>query len=339
MNRLSLSALMLTIPLAACGGGSGGGGPLPVTQPPTHTNSVALHGGFNGSTSFSSSARRPASVLPMDVNFSALPPTGMFDIPDSYINGNPDGVSTEQMYAYLTTTDGTMNGIPNPLPVPQLTQSGPGMPLLNAIAAPALPSAPPVGIGGFNLGAPTQPGHTTALISAVVNGQTLSATLNVYSYGAGCVASTNNNTTYNCPTGLYWDASGVEHTTTDISQADILLQFNSGDGSDSLVFPYGAVELTKTLVYAVTQVPTVPTTSTAFAGKQLLSDTSLGGVTFVFHTKSGLAVKFGLLHMDNGCNPPAGGGSGCDPNFGASTGSFGDAYGVYAVATGTTFDH
>lgn len=339
--RRSLPIVTITslfaVTLAACGGGGGGstGGGGSVT-PPIHTNIVTLHGGFySGSSALSSARRATSSTFPMDVNLTALPPKGIFDVPDSYItNGNPDGIRAEAMYAYLTTSDGTMNGIPNPLPTPTLTQTGPTMSVTGIIpSANPLPTAPPVLIGGFNMAAPESDGHTVATISTTVNGTPMSASLDVYTYGGACVSSSIDNRGFNCATGLYWDASGVEHVTTDTSQADVYLQYN-GDGTSTLIFPAGAVYLPNTAAYSVTSVPSVVAGPTSFSGMTLYNESAGGPGTFVFATRSGIHVKWGELSTWSGCVPVNGG---CDQTQGLNTGDVGGKYGVYLATTGSTF--
>lgn len=319
---------IFALSLAACGGGggsTGGGGTL---TPPVHTNTVSLHGGFNGGPSTFSQGRRAAqSALPMDVNLTALPPTGLFDVPDPYINGNPDGIKAETMYAYLTTSDGTMNGIPSPLPTPSLTQTGPAMSVTSIVpAANPLPTSPPVLIGGFNMLPPESDGHTVATISTTVNGTPMSANLDVFTYSGACVSSPQDKMTYNCAPGLYWDAAGLEHVTSDTSQADVYITDN-GDGTNSLTFPAGAAELPSTVAYKVTSVPSVPSGPSAFDGKYFNSEINAGHYpfTFVFRTRSGIYVKWGIVAGYS------------DPNAGLASGSLWNVYGDYLATTGSTF--
>jgi hypothetical protein len=272
--------------------------------------------------------RRAQSVLPMDVSLTALPPTAIFMLNDSYITGQPDGGNgTDDLYGYLTTSDGTLTGIPLPLPTLSISQVGPPLDVSKTIPAPsATPVSSPVNIGGFTVGAPTAPGHTAATIAADVNGQTLSATLNAYSYAAACVSAPNDGMSFTCAPGLYWDAAGVEHVTSDPTQADVYITDN-GDGTNSLTFPEGAVELPSTLAYQVTTVPTVPAGPTAYTGVNINTEVNAGRYpfTYVFKTRSGLYVKWGIMVGF------------ADPNTGLVSGSLWNMYGVYLAATGTAF--
>lgn len=321
---------MIVLALAACGGGGGSAGGS--SLPPVHMNSIALNGGWNatGGSSIQSAARASvrhfdsSSRLPQDVSLTALPLIAAYDLPDSYITTDPGGTFGAQIIAYLTTSDKTLNGIPSTLPAVTISQVGPSLVIGSPVPAPsAIPSAPPVSLGGFSVSAAPQPGQTTITLSATVNGQSLSTVVKADTYPGMCVVASDAVTSHGCPAGLYWDAQGVEHTTSSTAAADVYLQHNS-DGTSTFEFPYGAAEIKATPTYQVTAVPTLGATS--FASLGLFNDVQKSTVVVVFKTQSGLYVKWDLRSWF------AGSGS-------LTTGDIAEIYGAYLVASGTTFSY
>lgn len=303
MNRFSLLFIAALVALAGCGGG--GDSSVTGGLPPTNTNAVALHGGFEQTISVLDIGRR-ADVTkrsPMSTSLSALPLAAVFDVPDSYISGgDPSGIAGAQVIAYLTTSDGTLNGIPSPLPTPLITQSGPQMVIGSPVPAPSpLPSAPPVSLGGYNLSAPNTTGQTVLTISTIVAGQQLTATVKGDNYPSLCIASSDippnsSASAFNCPVnGLYWDAQGQDHVAPTVSSADVYLQYNSADGTTTLEFPYGATEVSESLIYNQLDVPTIAPTATSFSGLSIYNaEAASGPLIFVFRTQSGFTVKWAL---------------------------------------------
>src|SRR5579862_7144730 len=234
MKALPL-VLALASVLSACGGGVGGGTVSPL--PPKSGANVQLHGGFASQGSVIKSNARALKVLPSDVSLEALPSTAEFDIPDPYIVGSPNGTRGNDVIGYLTTSDGTMSGIPNPLPTVTIAQVGPALSILSTITVPSpVPLQPPVSLGGIVVSSPTLPGQTTVTLSANINGQTLTSNLQATSYNGLCVGSDLDNSAYNCPrNGLYWGVDGIEHVASSVGAADVYLRDN-GDGTTTLVF-------------------------------------------------------------------------------------------------------
>lgn len=321
--------------LAGCGGG-GSGSPGGGITPPVHTNAVTLHGGFEQTSSVSRSAagvmRLDATRSPLDVNLTALPLAAIFDVPDSYITGgDPAGLRGAQVIAYLTTSDGTLSGIPGVLPTPSVSETGPQIPIGSPVPAPSpIPSAPPISLGGFNLSAPTTAGQTVLTLSATVNGQAMTTTVKGDNYPELCVASSDSAGTsggsYGCPAGLYWDAQGVDHATSTVSNADVYLQFDSTSGTTTLNFPYGAALVTGSVPIYNT-LSTVSTTQTSFTSAAIYTAEANGsaGVTFIFKTQSGLYVKWAVAGQTAGAG---------------TTGINGDIAmmaGPYLTTTSTTF--
>lgn len=326
-----LAAAILATSLAACGGGGGGGSVTPPTGGGTKP-SIALHGGFEQTKT--GNARHDARHV-MDVNLTTLPTQIEFDVPDSYIVGNPNGITGDFLIAYLTTSDGSMNGIPATLPSITVSQSGPTLTIASNIPAPTpTPSVPPISLGGASFGAATQPGVTTLTISTSVNGQALSTSVSATTYSGFCVASDLDNTSYNCPkNGLYWDASGVEHVAASTAQADVYIQDN-GDGTTSVVFPYGATEIKGVFLSSLTSVPAIPSTSLTVPGLQFWAD-SIQGEAYVFNSHNGAKIKSLVGSTTAGC--VSDGSGGCVQTDGLNTGDLGMFYARYLATTTSTF--
>ncbi len=314
MRRIAV--LLATLAFAACGGG--GSSPIPtVTQPPT-THKVSIGAGFAKSNINQSRGRRTAMDRALDVSLLSLPPTYQIDVPDPYITQQPGETGAPWIFVYLNTSDGTLAGLPNPLPTPAYAQTGPSIPVLTVNPAPMpTPSTAPVELGYETLGRPTQPGIIAITASAPVNGQTLSANVTIDAYPAMCIIAPNSYQNDGCVAGLYWDAAGGEHTTTDTTQADAYMVLNSG-GTTSFVFNSGATTVASSDgLIPMTSCPSVaagPTTIPSLAIDQTVP-------VIAFKTATGFCVKWQADSFDSGT------GSG-----GVNTGNIGEAYGMYLVS-------
>jgi hypothetical protein len=324
---LGLSLVPLFAILAACGGGGSGSPANTILPSPPSTNGVALHAGVSGGgTSLMSDKRwvhANAARRPLDVNLNALPEQGEFEIPDSYINVPPGTTGAATVVAWLSTTDGTMQGIPFPLPVPTFVETGVSATVSNVSPAPTPhASVPPINIGSELLNPPTQTGVTTINVAASVGSQTLTAQSVFYTYPMFCIASpSNNQPDFGCVQALSWDAQGQEHVAPSNASSDFYMSQNP-DGTTNFVFPSGAIELSSTLLYSVVNVPTIGSTTT-FPSVDAFND---GHLTFVFRTAAGPIVK---------CEPDglvAGNAAG-----GLNNGNIGDASGPYQATTTSTF--